>query len=211
MMKVLATALTTAFVATVANAATTIDDPLPYGIYEGATECNGDPIETGTISSVTAMDEDGTFCENTIHHSKDGLASTEVYTKVKFVSCNAMAMGAVFLDAYACSDASCMECTDADGMAVEAQLMVPKFDPLPAADTCWGTKAMTTGVAVLTKFDKGSDEAAIDAYWRLYSENSCLGEAIQAVSDDSALSSASVASKALATAMGVVLVAFLLN
>ena len=197
--------LTVAIVATVGDAATVMDKPLPFSIFHETTGCQGRPISTGVITSVVAMDKKGTFCENTIQKLNTGDDYT-VYTKIVFTSCDAMSLGMAFLDAYTCSDSDCEDCTDRDNIPVQANLQVPEFSPLPAADTCWGVEATTTGITVFNQFDAKADADSIDTYWKVFTENSCLKDTVQ-------VSSASVTSTALAasTTLGVLLGALLLN
>jgi hypothetical protein len=198
MFTILVAVLTAALVATVGSAATVMDKPLPFSIFEASSGCDGAALTTGTITSVIALG-DGAFCENTDQKLNNGYEQT-VYTKIVFTSCDAVPMGFVFLDAYTCADRDCTDCTDVDNTPIQANLMVPKYTPLPAADTCWGVEATTTGVTVFNQFDATADAAAIDTYWKVYTENSCLKDTVE-------VSSASVASTALATTLGVALMA----
>ena len=210
--------LTAVLSATVGNAVTTVDNPLPFKIYEDNKkgECTGTPLGQGTITSVTAMG-DGMFCENTTQESETG-EKRDTYTKVHLNSCDATAeMGAVFLDAYVCADSACSLCTDADGIPVSATMMIPDFEPLPAADSCWGIEAFTTGVTVLNQFDSSADSAHVDEYWQLYLDNSCMKDtvAISVASDESEAevpgSSAPMAARmALASSIGLTLIASLI-
>ena len=192
MITVLVTIVTMALVATVGDAATVMDKPLPFSIYHEKTGCEGAPLSTGVIKSVVAMDKKGTFCENTIQKLNTG-DDYMVYTKIKFTSCDAISMGVVFLDAYTCSDSECTDCTDTDNIPVQANLQVPEFSPLPDSDTCWGVEATTTGITVFNQFDANADADGIDTYWKVFTENSCLRNTIT-------VSSASVTSTALAAA-----------
>lgn len=178
------TLLTVAFAASVGNAATVIDQPLPFSIYADNKNsvCKGTPLGKGTISSVKAMG-DGKFCENTIQKNEIG-EERSVYTKVHLNSCEATAdMGAVFIDAYVCADSECSLCTDADGIPVSATMMIPAFQPLPAADSCWGIEASTTGVTVLNKFDESVNADFVDEYWQLYLDNSCMKDTVTVTVD----------------------------
>lgn len=206
MMTVLSLVLTTLLVAPFGQASTVMDIPLPFSIFEEGSDCDGKAISKGTINSVIAM-EPGTFCENTIQKMDNG-DEVIVYTKVVFTSCEAVEMGTVFLDAYTCTDSACSDCTDVDNIPVSANLLLPEYSPLPAADTCWGIEATSTGVTVLNKFDNKADADGIDAYWRLFTANSCMKETYSA---ELAESSASVVSTVLAATMGTMLVAFLMN
>lgn len=194
--------LTAAMASTVSNAATVMDKPLPFKIFKDNKkgQCKGTPLGSGTITSVTAMG-DGKFCENTIQNSETGEKRT-VFTKVDFTSCDAMEMGAVFLDAYVCADSACSVCTDQDGIPVAASLMVPKFAPLPAADSCWGIEASTTGVTVLNQFDASANADLVDEYWKVYLENSCMKETVKVeeASSDSTVAGATGVSSATVVA-----------
>lgn len=213
--------LTAAMASTVGHAVKVMDEPLPFKIYESTknkkSQCTGNPLGSGTIISVTAMG-DGKFCENTVQNSETGEKRT-VFTKVDFTSCDGMEMGAVFLDAYVCADSACSVCTDQDGIPVSASLMVPKFEPLPAADSCWGIEASTTGVTVLNQFDASANADYVDQYWQLYLENSCMKDTVTVgeKSNDSTVagatgsSSASVAAPmAMVSSIGLVLASFLI-
>lgn len=211
-MTITATLLTTALVATVGNAATVMDFPLPFSIYEGGTGCKEMPMASGTIMSVKAMpNEFGAFCESTIQNTELG-DELSVHTKVIFTSCDAVELGYVFADAYTCADSFCMDCSDKDGIPVPAELILPEYKPLPSADTCWGIQATSTGVTVLNKFDEGANTAAIDTYWSVYTDNSCIKDTVTIVTDDSSQLSAgySVAASTTTALAMVSLVAALL-
>jgi len=197
---------------TISNAATVVDNTLPFSIFaDGPDKCDGKTLGTGTIIKLTSMG-DGEFCENTIQNLETGDKLT-VYTKVKITSCAAIEMGYVFLDAHVCSDSACSDCTDQDGIPVQANLIVPKFEPLPTSDTCWGVEASSTGVTVLNQFDASADPDDVDTYWKVYLENSCLKDSVTLVSDSSNAdkpteSAASLATPiALATSTGFMLAA----
>lgn len=195
--------LAIALVVTTGDAATDMNQPLPYSIFDGSSECDGIPITTGVITSLVAMGQDA-FCENTVQGPGNGEDVT-VYTKVVIDSCDAVPMkGVAFLSAYTCTDSACSDCTDVDNIPTQANLMLPKFNPLPATDTCWAVEAISTGTTILNQFDSNANADNVDAYWRIYTENSCLNEHYD-------VSSASVASTTLATTMGLFLVASLLN
>lgn len=173
--------MTAALAANVGNAvaATSINEPMNFKVYADNKkgECKGNPLGRGTITSVTAMG-DGKFCENTNQIDDTGEKRT-VFTKVDLNSCDATAkMGAVFLDAYVCKDSSCALCTDVDGIPVAATMMLPNFEPLPAADSCWGIEASTTGITVLNQFDPSVGSDLTDKYWQLYFDNSCMKDTV---------------------------------
>lgn len=197
-MSISATLLTTALVATVGNAATVMDTALPFSVYEQGTACMGEPMGSGTIASVTAMNEFGTFCENVVEPTAEGDEVT-VFTKVVFTSCDAMELGYVFVDAFACTDSVCGDC---QAVPVPAEMIMPKYNPLPAADTCWGIQSTATEVTVLNRFDRGSNAAAVAAYWEVYTDNSCIKDTVVIVSDDSqkSISAGASASTAFAAA-----------
>lgn len=203
MITVLVSVLAIALVVTTGDAATVMNQPLPFSIFEESTECDGNPIGTGVITSLVAMEQDA-FCEITVQNLGNGDKVT-VYTKVVLTSCDAVPMmGVAFLDAFTCTDSACSDCTDVDNIPVQANLMVPKYAPLPAADTCWGVEAISTGITILNQFDSKANAENVDTYWKVYTENSCLKDTVQ-------VSSASIASTALATTMGILLVASLLK
>jgi hypothetical protein len=203
MITVLVSVLAIALVVTTGDAATVMNQQLPFSIFEESTECDGNPIGTGVITSLVAMEQDA-FCEITVQNLGNGDKVT-VYTKVVLTSCDAVPMmGVAFLDAFTCTDSACSDCTDVDNIPVQANLMVPKYAPLPAADTCWGVEAISTGITILNQFDSKANAENVDTYWKVYTENSCLKDTVQ-------VSSASIASTALATTMGILLMASLLK
>ena len=205
MTTTLATIFTMAVVGSIVDAVTVMEEPLPFSIYPDHSWCRGNPLTTGVITSVKALRKKGNFCENTIQKTVDG-DEIAVYTKVKITSCEAVPMGYAFLDAYSCSDSACSDCTDTDNIPIQANLMLPKFTPLPDADTCWGVEATTTGMTVFNQFDSTADPDSIDAYWMVFTENSCLKETLEISS-----ASTTFSSLAAATTIGVVLVSSLLN
>ena len=173
--------LTAAMASTVSNAVTVMNKPLPFKIYKNnnKSECEGKPLGSGTITSVTAMGN-GKFCEVTQQNSETGEKLT-VFTKVDFTSCDAVEKGAVFIDAYVCADKTCSVCTDKDKIPVSASMTIPKFAPLPAADSCWGIEASTTGVTVLNQFDAAANADFVNQYWQVYLDNSCLKDTVKVV------------------------------
>lgn len=178
MMKILfATILALTTLAVVSNANAIMDTPLPFSIYPDKSWCRGEPLSSGVVLSVKPLKRLGNFCENTIQKTSDGQEYT-VYTKVRFASCEAVSLGFAFLDAYTCSDSECSDCTD-KMQPVQASLMLPEFSPLPEADTCWAISASTTGTTVFNRFDKGADQDGIDAYWKVFMENSCLQDTVE--------------------------------
>lgn len=200
------TLLTLALVAATSNAASNVmDTPIPFSIFPDGSDCGGgQKLAGGIISSVTPLAEFGHFCENTIQFGSgvnNNQEETTVYTKVVLTSCDAMDFGFVFLDAYTCSDAACSDCTNVDGVPVPANLIVPQFKPLPAADACWGIKADSTGVTVFNQFEAGADKIAIDTYWNVYKDNSCLKDTVVVLEGDAAKSVSSSSSSTTATAV----------
>lgn len=204
--------------ATTSHAATTVmDTPLPFSIYRDGSACGAEQkLASAIISSVTALTEEGHFCERTIQYDAVNNEEQTVYTKVVFSSCDAAnTMGSVFLDAYACADADCSTCTDLDGIPVLANLILPKYSPLPASDACWGIKADSTGVTVLNQFDTNADKIGIEKYWRVYTENSCVKdttvvvEAKKLASSSPPSYSSSATVLALATTVGAAAVSLL--
>lgn len=128
-----------------------------------------------------------------------------MYTKVTLTSCAAIEMGYVFIDAHVCADSACSDCTDKDGIPVQANLMVPKFEPLPTTDTCWGVEASSTGVTVFNQFDASADPDDVDTYWKVYLENSCLKDALASSADDQALETPTESSAPVVTPMALAL------
>lgn len=179
-MKMLATILSMATLAAVSNAAAIMDTPLPFSIYPDKSWCRGEPLSSGIVLSVTPLKRLGNFCESSIQKTPDGQEIT-VYTKVRFASCEAVSLGFAFLDTYSCADSECTDCSDKT-RPVQASLMLPKFSPLPEAETCWAISASTTGVTVFNQFDKGADPDGIDSYWKVFMENSCLQETVEITS-----------------------------
>eukprot|EP00531_Pseudo-nitzschia_arenysensis_P013218 CAMPEP_0116125790 /NCGR_PEP_ID=MMETSP0329-20121206/5994_1 /TAXON_ID=697910 /ORGANISM="Pseudo-nitzschia arenysensis, Strain B593" /LENGTH=195 /DNA_ID=CAMNT_0003619845 /DNA_START=29 /DNA_END=616 /DNA_ORIENTATION=- len=194
-----------AMVSNVGNAATVMEAPLPFSIYPDHSWCRGNPLTTGVITSVKALRKKGNFCENTLQLTDNG-DEIPVYTKVKITSCEAVPLGYAFLDAYTCSDSECQDCTDTDNLPIQANLMLPKFTPLPESDTCWGVEAISTGMTVFNQFDPLADPDSINTYWTVFMENSCLKETVEISS-----ASTTFASLAATASMGVLLAASLLN
>ena len=205
MNNVNATILIIAIVAAVGNGATVMDTPLPFSIFPEFSRCSGNPLSTGVITSVKPLRKNGNFCENTIQKTSDGNEIT-VFTKIKFTSCDAVPMGYAILDSFTCTDSECSDCTDTDNLPVQASLILPKFSPLPEADACWGVEATTMGTKVFNQFDAMADPESIDTYWQVYIENSCLKDTIEISSAPSTFTSL-----VALTAMGILLVALLLN
>lgn len=181
-MKLLLWTTTLAATATfVAGANTEVTTPLPYHVYAAGTNCTGTPSGSGTTVSFKALDEEGAFCESTeqlLIGSMDD--PVPVHTKLVFESCDLIQMsGFVSVSTYFCKDSDCSECTDMDvNFAFAAELKVPKFDPLPAKDTCWEIMATSTRTSTLNHFDKTADKDAVDTYWKVLAENSCLSDSI---------------------------------
>mmetsp|Transcript_1850 Transcript_1850/g.3449 ORF Transcript_1850/g.3449 Transcript_1850/m.3449 type:complete len:228 (+) Transcript_1850:299-982(+) len=204
-----------ALVAATGNAAkieNAMDTPLPFSIYPDGSGCGGDQkLASGIVSSVTPLAREGHFCENTVQFgaTEEEETTTTVYTKVVVSSCDAVRFGTVFVDARSCSDAACADCDD--GAPVPANLAVPAYEPLPAADACWGITADATGVTVLNRFDAGADATGIDAYWSLYRDHSCLKDAPvvagAALAAESASSSFAVAPSGVCAATAVAVAA----
>mmetsp|Transcript_22234 Transcript_22234/g.61923 ORF Transcript_22234/g.61923 Transcript_22234/m.61923 type:complete len:216 (+) Transcript_22234:675-1322(+) len=205
--------LTLALAAASTHAATTVmDTPLPFSIYKDGSKCDDTKkLATAIISSVTALSDEGHFCERTIQF--DAITGEEqiVYTKVVFSSCDAMStMGHVFLDAYACADADCGSCTDTNGIPVPASLVLPDYAPLPATDACWGIKADSTKVTVLNQFDAEADKVGVEKYWKVYTDNSCVKDKVSALQElQSSAVSSFPSALALATSAGAVAASFL--
>ena len=202
MTTVLLSVLAIALVVTTGDAAD-MNQTLPFSISYGSSECDGTPITTGFLTSFVAMGQD-VFCENTVQSPGNGEDVT-VYTKVVIDSCDAVPMMVVVsLNAYTCTDSACSDCTDVDNIPVQVKQMLPKSNPLLATDTCWAVEYISSGSTIFNQFDANANADNVDAYWRIYTENSCLNEHYD-------VSSASVASTTLATTMGLFFVAFLLN
>jgi len=175
-MMIIVLAIFLTVMVTVGDAVMVMNDPLPFSLYSENTGCLGNPISTGWITSVTAMGE-GAFCENTIQKTENG-DEIELYTKVVLTSCDPVPMGYVFLDAFTCTDSDCSDCTDAANLPVSANLMLPKFEPLPAVDTCWGVQAESTGITVFNQFDASAKKKSVQNYWKVFTDNSCLKDTI---------------------------------
>jgi len=181
-MKLLLWTTTLAATATfVAGALTEVTTPLPYNVYAAGSDCTGRPLSSGTTVSFKALDQEGAFCESTEQLVRGGTGDpVPVHTKLVFESCDLIQMsGFVSISTYVCKNSDCTECTDVDfNSAFAAELKVPKFDPLPTKDTCWEIMALSTRTSTLNHFDKTADKDAVDTYWKVLVENSCLSDSI---------------------------------
>jgi len=204
-MPIRATLLALASLAATSHATISVmDTPLPFSIYQEGTECKGSMLANGIITRVKTMEEDGSFCENTIQFGDNGEEIT-VYTKVVFSTCDAVSGSAVDLDAYSCKDEDCSSCTDLDSIPVPAKLILPEYSPLPETYSCWGVQAVATGVTVLNRFDMGADTKGVEDYWKLYTENSCIKDNVQIVTKRmSSASTIATTGAVIATTMALV-------
>jgi len=165
--------------------------PLNYGVYDGSSNCEGDTIDEGTVKYLAPLDTFGSYCENSVTSvdaNGDGImVATEIYTKINVVSCDAYpTTGYVFVEVYLCYDSGCGDCEDDGGVAVSAQLILPDYEPYPDVDECWGMSSASTLRTTLTKFDAASDPDAVMAYWKIFADNSCIGESVTKTSTDAA-------------------------
>lgn len=204
-MTIRPTLLTLASLAATSHAKVSVmDTPLPFSIYKDGTQCKGAMLSSGIITRVKTLEEENSFCENTIQFGDNGEEIT-VYTKVVFSTCEAASESGVDLDAYSCKDEDCSSCTDLDSIPVPAKLILPEYSPLPETYSCWGVTAVATGVTVLNRFDMGADTKGVEDYWKVYTENSCIKDNVQIVTKKTSSASTIAATGAvLATTMAFV-------
>ena len=155
--------LPVAFTTERSNAETvTFDPPLLANIYFRE-ECQGDPDTSGTITSVAVLGE-GSFCKC----SADGCIILENN------GCTENASGwEVSFTRYACYDNACRDCNrDKNATFVMGP---PEFDALPAAGSCWWEyENQYGGFNTFASFDASADPEAVDAYWQIHRDNSCM-------------------------------------
>lgn len=158
-----------------------MDVPLNYAVYNGGT-CDGEQIDQGTTKYLAPLEATGSFCENSITSVDSGngeMVMAEVYTKINVMSCDAYpTTGHVFVDVYLCYDSECGRCDDENGTAgIPAQLILPNYgSTYPDVAQCWGiASSMSTSSQ---RFDSLSDSGAVNAYWKIYADNSCIGDTI---------------------------------
>lgn len=160
-------ALVAAFTIESSNAEkVTFDPPLLENIYMWGEECQRDPDASGAITSIAVLGE-GSFCK----------CSDDMFYSCVRLENNGCTENAseweVSLARYRCYDNACQDCN----MDINATLVMvpPEFDPLPAADSCWLQKNdHYGGFNTMMSFDASADPKAIDTYWQIHRDNSCM-------------------------------------
>jgi len=160
--------------------------PLTFNVYQGSTRCNGDIVDSGTITYLAPLPEPGAFCENSItsvdSDGKGTMVDTTMYTKINIVSCDAYPVtGYVFMDVYLCYDSGCGNC---EQVPIAGQLILPTFNTgangpfTVSVDQCWGISSASAQMTTFQQFVDTADSDAIQTYWKTFASRSCIGDSI---------------------------------
>jgi len=192
----------------VAAADAVITAPIPYTLYDGATDCAPTTqMGSGSVLSVNVI-ESGSLCE-TVMESRAGEAAIQTTNKIVVSDCDSTAKatnGYVSVDTvyYACTDETCGDCDE--GNPLPYQLILPDYTTGLAVEeyVCWGLVSgesanIASAQKEIAKFEADHSEDVVK-YWAIYAENSCMS--------DTASTSAAPTTASLSSTVATVIAAF---